>query len=108
MVDGFTFNFANANVFSIGESNGVWNKHSAQSNQDPSGGHSFYIGTGGLTYNLQEVNVAQIGGGTFTVSPGVLSATPLPATLPLFAGGLGLVGFLTGRKKRSARAIAAA
>jgi hypothetical protein len=33
--------------------------------------------------------------------------TPLPATLPLFAGGLGLVGFLTGRRKRSAQAIAA-
>lgn len=33
--------------------------------------------------------------------------TPLPATLPLFAGGLGLFGFLTGRKKR-AQALAAA
>ena len=38
-----------------------------------------------------------------------VSATPLPAALPLFAGGLGFVGYLTGRKKRKAgQAIAAA
>ncbi len=29
------------------------------------------------------------------------TATPLPATLPLFAGGLGFVGYLTRRKKRA-------
>ena len=34
-------------------------------------------------------------------------ATPLPATLPLFAGGLGFVGYLTRRKKRNAQALAA-
>jgi hypothetical protein len=33
-----------------------------------------------------------------TASP--VSATPLPAALPLFAGGLGMVGFLARRKKR--------
>lgn len=31
-----------------------------------------------------------------------VSATPLPATLPLFAGGLGLMGLIAGRKKRKA------
>ena len=31
-----------------------------------------------------------------------LSATPLPAALPLFAGGLGLFGFLSRRKKQKA------
>ena len=36
-----------------------------------------------------------------------VSATPLPATLPLFAGGLGFIGYLTRRKKR-AQAVAAA
>ena len=35
------------------------------------------------------------------------ATTPLPATLPLFAGGLGFVGYLTRRKKR-AQAVAAA
>jgi len=31
-----------------------------------------------------------------------VSSTPLPAALPLFAGGLGMVGFLSRRKKRKA------
>jgi hypothetical protein len=33
------------------------------------------------------------------------SPTPLPATLPLFAGGLSLVGFLARRKRKAAAAI---
>jgi hypothetical protein len=36
----------------------------------------------------------------------VPAATPLPAALPLFAGGLGMVGFLARRKKRNALAAA--
>jgi len=36
------------------------------------------------------------------------SATPLPATLPLFAGGLGFVGFLARRKKRETSPLATA
>jgi hypothetical protein len=35
-----------------------------------------------------------------------VAATPLPAALPLFAGGLGMVGFLARRKKRKALAAA--
>ena len=35
-----------------------------------------------------------------------VSTTPLPATLPLFAGGLGFVGYLTRRKKRAQAAAA--
>lgn len=34
---------------------------------------------------------------------GSFNATPLPATLPLFAGGLGFVGYLTRRRKRNAK-----
>ena len=30
-----------------------------------------------------------------------LTATPLPAALPLFAGGLGIVGFIGGRRRKS-------
>jgi hypothetical protein len=38
-----------------------------------------------------------------------LSATPLPATFPLFAGGLGVFGFISRRKKRNAeKALATA
>jgi hypothetical protein len=39
---------------------------------------------------------------------GFYSATPLPATLPLFAGGLGFVGFLTKRRKNAKQSVAAA
>jgi hypothetical protein len=33
----------------------------------------------------------------------VIATTPLPATLPLFAGGLGFVGYLARRRRQSAR-----
>jgi hypothetical protein len=36
-----------------------------------------------------------------------VSATPLPATLPLFAGGLGFVGYLTRRRKRGGKPASA-
>ena len=36
-----------------------------------------------------------------------VSATPLPAALPLFAGGLGVMGLLGRRRKRNAQALAA-
>jgi hypothetical protein len=42
--------------------------------------------------------------GTLTAE---VSATPLPAALPLFAGGLGALGLLNWRKKRKAAALAA-
>ena len=46
---------------------------------------------------------------TFAVDDLGPAATPLPATLPLFAGGLGMVGWLTRRRKRNAsQAIVAA
>jgi hypothetical protein len=32
--------------------------------------------------------------------PGSVTATPLPATLPLFIGGLGMIGMMAGRKRR--------
>jgi hypothetical protein len=38
----------------------------------------------------------------------VVSSTPLPAALPLFAGGLGMFGLLAGRRKRKASAALAA
>jgi PEP-CTERM motif-containing protein len=43
----------------------------------------------------------------FAVTSSV-SNTPLPATLPLLAGGLGVVGFLSRRKKQKAAALAVA
>jgi hypothetical protein len=38
----------------------------------------------------------------------VLSSTPLPATLPLFAGSLGMVGLLSRRRKWKAETTSAA
>jgi hypothetical protein len=51
-------------------------------------------------------NELQEAAGTIT-SALAPSATPLPAALPLFAGGLGFVGFLTRRKKRKTLLAAA-
>jgi hypothetical protein len=36
-----------------------------------------------------------------TLSLGTTSVTPLPAALPLFVGGLGIIGFLTRRRKQA-------
>jgi hypothetical protein len=51
----------------------------------------------------------QCSSGTISFGPDfeTLTATPLPAALPLFAGGLGLMGFLGRRRKRKG-ALAAA
>ena len=46
--------------------------------------------------------------GTFTITGPALAATPLPAALPLFAGGLGFLGYLTRRRKRGANGALAA
>jgi hypothetical protein len=46
-------------------------------------------------------------GSGYVGDPLSVSATPLPATLPLFAGGLGFVGYLTRRKKRVASELTA-
>jgi hypothetical protein len=42
-----------------------------------------------------------------TFSPDSSSATPLPAALPLFASGLGVLGVLGWRRKKKAAALAA-
>ena len=60
-----------------------------------------YYGTEG---NVSASNIDSSVTGYATPNP-----TPLPATLPLFAGGLGVIGLLSGRRKRqNAAAIAAA
>jgi hypothetical protein len=46
---------------------------------------------------------AYLGAADYAPSGEAISATPLPATLPLFAGGLGFVGYLTSRRKRSGK-----
>ena len=46
-------------------------------------------------------------GGVFGDAPTAPGDTPIPAALPLFAGGLCVIGLLARRKKRSAAALAA-
>jgi len=72
------------------------------------------IGVSPLRFDLQTTsgyafyynNETQEAAGTITSS---LATTPLPTTLPLFAGGLGFIGYLTRRRKRAGKlALAAA
>jgi len=80
----------------------------------PAGGGTLYVGGFGASYVESEFSTTCTNGapecqyfldGSVTAGTAV-SATPLPATLPLFAGGLGMVGFLARRKKQKALAAA--
>jgi hypothetical protein len=66
----------------------------------------FDLGQNVTVANMQTSNTAAV---SIDVTPGapLPTTTPLPATLPLFAGGLGLVGFLTKRRKSAKQALAA-
>jgi len=62
----------------------------------------------GATVYLSADNGSGSGEGTggYYAAEGAATATPLPATLPLFAGGLGFVGLLTRRRKQKANGSA--
>jgi hypothetical protein len=47
-----------------------------------------------------------LNGFSFNYSVAADPTTPLPATLPLFGGGLGALGLLGWRRKRKAQAVA--
>jgi hypothetical protein len=51
-------------------------------------------------------NAAALDFSTITIDTGTVAATPLPAALPLFATGIGGLGFLGWRRKRKAQAVA--
>jgi hypothetical protein len=89
------------------------------SNLDTTKGLAFTIAAGTIDLfgffapNATDVtpgnNYGQTSPDGFGVGTFALTATPLPAALPMFAGGLGLVGYLTRRRKRSGKqALAAA
>jgi hypothetical protein len=59
-------------------------------------------------WQIHGTNNSTVDSGRLAISLPALSATPLPATLPLFAGGLGLVGYLTKRRKGNAKHVLAA
>ena len=60
--------------------------------------------SGGLTYAFQSFSNPSVFT-TGTITDSLVAATPLPATLPLFASSLGALGFFGWRKKRKAQAI---
>jgi hypothetical protein len=62
--------------------------------------HGGYAANGPRSLTLNSINI------NGTDIP--VSATPVPAALPMFAGGLGFVGWLMRRKKRTANNLAAA
>jgi len=71
--------------------NGGWNVSPSAQNS--------WTANGGLINTIEPPEAIVTGG----------SATPAPAALPLFAGGLGFVGYLTRRRKQSSKqALAAA
>jgi hypothetical protein len=64
-------------------------------------------GLAGLVVSSVEIEFGT--GPDTTTGPLTPTVTPLPATLPLFAGGLGFIGYLAKRRKQNAKqAIAAA
>jgi hypothetical protein len=58
--------------------------------------------TSGLTYLFENPAGHSLQSGTYSVSAPSVSATPLPAALPLYATGLGALALLRWRKKRKA------
>jgi hypothetical protein len=57
--------------------------------------------------NPNNNNYGELSPGSFGVGQFAVTATPLPAALPLFAGGLAAIGLLGRRRKRKAQATAA-
>src|SRR4029078_1111386 len=61
-----------------------------------------FVGSVDLVSAFVQGFVAAVGTGFTPASFEVIPETPLPAALPLFAGGLGLIGLLARRRKRAA------
>jgi len=68
--------------------------------------HLHMQSNGNMTYSFQQYS-GPIYYTTGVITYSAASATPLPAALPLFAGGLGVVGLLTRRRELKAAAAAA-
>jgi hypothetical protein len=60
--------------------------------------------TSGLTYLFENPDGHSLQSGTYSASAPSVSATPLPAALPLYATGLGVLALLRWRRKRKASA----
>ena len=64
----------------------------------------FFVPGGAFNSDLQvRANIF-----SFTIEPTVSAETPLPAALPLFAAGLGVIGFVVRRRRKAPAKLAAA
>ena len=85
-----------------------WPAFSGESPTDFFGRYAISLSNTGDSRTLTQENDAGFSPGSTTAGAGsfgaTVSTTPLPATLPLFAGGLGLIGMI-GRRKRKAAAV---
>jgi hypothetical protein len=61
--------------------------------------------TTGSLYSVTEEYIITATGATFTNATIDVQETPLPAALPLFAGGLGVIGLLARRSKKKGKAV---
>jgi hypothetical protein len=68
---------------------------------DSSGGGTLFLDLYTQTWQLHGAYDSTFAQGSLTVGSPELSATPLPAALPLFAGGLSVLGLLHFLRKRS-------
>jgi hypothetical protein len=105
----FTDTFSDGTLFgtdtATGTTNGI-NTNSVVSFIFTGGTGAFAGDTGTETSTESIVNATGADSASFT---GTLTTTPLPAALPLFAGGLGALGLFGWRRKRkNAAALAAA
>jgi hypothetical protein len=101
-IDGMTFSLANATSAGVGFNfNGLTEVLNNIGYTGQNASFVFQLSTGGFGYSFSDsANSALQSSGVIVAS---VEATPLPAALPLFAGGLGIIGLLSRRRMRKAR-----
>jgi hypothetical protein len=106
-IDGIAFTFSTLTGFDI--SSGHLGNLAGDSPQISTKLGTAYLDLGGNFYQVMDPGQEAYFTGTYSITAIAAATTPLPAALPMFAGGLGLVGYLARRRKRSSgQALAAA
>jgi hypothetical protein len=105
-VDGFSFSSADAGASGVSATFTAGVLTALGFNETVNGNDQLHMPAGGnLEYSFQEYNGPEYYT-TGTVTDVFAATTPLPAALPLFAGGLGAFGLFGWRRKRKAQAAA--
>jgi hypothetical protein len=110
LISSFTSNVLNGSITSVTETTFISSTNALYAGAGLSSTVFSAIGTnvqtasgntGAGTYSItEEFTIVATGSGNTNSSIDVSSATPIPAALPLFAGGLGVLGLLARRRKR--------